>query len=384
MEVKNFDIIVVGGGLVGLVFALDLARKKPKFQIAIIDAKAPIILDDNVLDSRVYAISPHNVNYLENISAWPIDQSRIGTIDKMDVYGDAGGNIVFNKLDNNQFYLAKTIESNLLQKNILFAISDLDNVSFIYDELQKIEYIAENKIKLIGANGQYISYLIVGADGTNSFVRNQLDFTLNQIDYMSHGIVANFTCEKPHNNTARQWFNAGSILAYLPLPQNKISIVWANNHYKEIMGMDQTIFEGLVAKVGNHTLGGLKLITQCESFPLKMNLLEKTFTKNIVLIGDAAHTIHPLAGQGVNLGFCDAKNLDDTLCSVEKYHIADTTTLSTYDKKRLIAVKKIQLTCHSLNRLFAIDNQVIKHIRNFGLNMVNNVPFIKRFLASNV
>ena len=383
MKTNDYDIIVVGGGLVGLAFALDIANKKPRFEIAIIDAKPPVKIAQDTLDSRVYAISPHNVSYLEKIGAWPNQLSRMGVIDKMDVYGDGDSCIVFDKRDYNQFFLAKTIESNILQENMLLALADLENISFIYDKLNTVEYIANNRVRLCGHSCEYTCSLIIGADGANSFIRNQLDFEINQVNYNSYGIVANFRCELPHNNIARQWFSGDDILAYLPLPDNQISIVWAHSNYEELMKIDILEFENLVATAGFNTLGKLKLITPREAFPLKMNLINKTYTKNVVLIGDAAHTIHPLAGQGVNLGFSDASVLVDTLCAVEKYQIADTVTLDTYNRKRMLAVKKMQLTCHGLNRLFAIKNPVIKRLRNLGLNIVNKLPLAKKFLVKN-
>lgn len=383
MKVHTFDIIVVGGGLVGFTFALDIAHKTPKLSIAIIDYKPVLALADGVLDSRIYAVSPHNVDYLKSLNAWPNEGGKVGTIDKMDVYGDSNGCIILDKRDSYQVFLSKTIESNYLQQAILAQLSELTNITFIYDELLSLDYLDNNKVKLGGANNNYISTLIVGADGANSFVRKAININAKQIGYPQHGIVANFECEKPHNNTARQWFNNGKILAYLPLPNNRISIVWSCSDHQELLDLDTYDFENLVASASGYELGKLTLINKPQIFPLSLYLLDKVYASNVVLIGDAAHTIHPLAGQGVNLGFSDARVLAYELSKLKSYQIADTVVLNRYSNKRVMLVRKMQLTCHALQGLFSNDNSFVKTVRNIGLNIFNRVTILKKYLISN-
>ena len=129
----------------------------PKLSIAIIDYKPVLALADGVLDSRIYAVSPHNVDYLKSLNAWPNEGGKVGTIDKMDVYGDSNGCIILDKRDSYQVFLSKTIESNYLQQAILAQLSELTNITFIYDELLSLDYLDNNKVKLGGANNNYIS-----------------------------------------------------------------------------------------------------------------------------------------------------------------------------------------------------------------------------------
>ena len=380
---KNFDLVVVGGGLVGLSFALDMASTNHKLEIAIIDKKPFTSLPNDTLDTKIYAISPHNVDYLKSLDAWPFEDGRVGTIKKMDVKGDAGGHIVLDKRDAYQTYLAKTIEYNYLQSSIMNQIQNYPNISLIYDSLKEIRHIKNNQVQLISENGTYTTTLVVGSDGANSFVRRGSDTSIKEIDYKQCGVVANFWCQIPHNNIARQWFINGKILAYLPMSGNRISIVFSCENYQELLAMDDKQFATRVASCGENSLGKLQLIGKPEAFALKLYLIDKIWYNNTVLIGDAAHTIHPLAGQGVNLGFADAKLLASMLSTVKAYQLGDSSVLNKYGVARILEVRKMQYTCHLLQRLFANNNLIVRQLRNLGLNLVNRLPLLKRFFIAN-
>lgn len=381
--ISHFDIIVVGGGLVGCAFALDLAVKNHKFTIAILERKCYSVFDATGLDNRIYAISPHNIDYLNELGIVS-DEARSGTIWHMNVSGDDGGNILFDSDDTRQLYLAKTVEYHILQEQLYNKLRQLDNVTFIYDELTALDNMNQTATHatLIGKAGKYTANLIVGADGANSFVRQQAHMELNQYDYGAHGVVANFACEYPHNHTAYQWFNNGEILAYLPLAGNQISIVWSTNKYLRLLELKPEELAVAVANAGNNCLGKLELITPAVAFPLRLYTLERVYINKIVLIGDAAHTIHPLAGQGVNLGFGDAKLLAKLLTPLQNYQLGDTAVLARFNALRLPHVYKMQLVCHYLYRLFETENSVLKRVRNRGLNWVNRLALIKKHIIN--
>lgn len=417
---KKFDIIVVGGGLVGYAFALDLAKVRPQFSIAIIEVKKPIFRDiDNAislfkkdcqpgviprathsketsfesslygnegmmendsLDSRIYAIAPDNVAYLKK-NGVRLDKLRHGIINTMDVSGDINSNIILDKNSTHNQFLAKTLEYKILQKELYHQISLLDNVNLIYDSITKIE-VEDARANLTGVDDNYNTKLLVGADGASSFVRKESALDAKLIDYNQFGVVANFSSELPHKNIAYQWFKDGEILAYLPLSNNNISIVWSCNNPRKLLEMSEEDFTTTVSAFGGYKLGKLKILTKPVAFPLRMYLLEKIYAKRVVLIGDAAHTIHPLAGQGVNLGFRDAKKLVQVLSKLEPYQLGEIDVLAKYNVERQIMVKEMQLTCHILHRLFASNNEVIKVLRNQGLNWVNKLPFLKKALMN--
>lgn len=376
---QKFEVIIVGGGLVGCAFALDLALQNNKINIAVLELKPYLQPDLSKLDSKIYAISPENVKYLKKIGVWS-DESRVGEIKSMDVKGDEKGNIYFDFKGSKHQYLAKTIEYNNLQHQLYTKLGEITNVSFIYDDIKNIEYL-DLHAKLTGKNDSYTARLVVGADGANSFVRKSADIEMKLISYPEYGVVANFNCENPHMGIASQWFiDGGEVLAYLPLSNNRISIVWSTKKHQYLTNLPDNEFEKLVEDAGENKLGKLTLITKPVAFPLKLYLLDKVYAHKMVLIGDAAHTIHPLAGQGVNLGFSDAKLLAEILSNVQDYQIGDIAVLARFNSARLINVKKMQFTCHMLYRLFKSNSPILKHVRNTGLNLVNSLPLVKKYL----
>ena len=375
---QQFDIVIVGGGLVGSAFALDLAQQNHKFSIAILEHKRYNAPDLDKLDNKIYAVSPENIRYLQSLGVWS-DDDRVGTIKCMNVSGDQDGNIIFDNKTAKQLYLAKTIEYNNLQHQLYTKLNSIANIRFIYDELSDINYL-EDGVILNGKNEKYKTRLLVGADGANSFVRKKINPEIEQVNYPEYGVVANFRTEIPHYNTAYQWFSKDGVLAYLPLPGNQISIVWASDKYKYLTELSNEEFAQKVTSAGKGKLGKLEVVTPAVAFPLRLFLINKTYARHMVLIGDAAHTIHPLAGQGVNLGFADAQVLAGILAKCNSYQLGDEAVLAEYNAKRIAEVRKMQLTCHALYRLFGINNPLIRQVRNLGLNLVDGLPFIKKYL----
>ncbi|MCX8515358.1 MAG: FAD-dependent oxidoreductase [Burkholderiales bacterium] len=377
MEKQNvIDVVIIGGGLVGATFAIDLAQKNPKLNIVIIEKKS---IEANSIDAnRVYAISPQNVNYLSELHIWP--EALAGTINYMDVYGDGNGNIKLDAQTANTLFLAKTIAAKDLYANILAKLSQLMNVKQVYDNLSDMVF-HKNNIELIG-NHRYFCSLVVGSDGANSWVRTKADIKFESKDYHQYGVVANFTSQFKHKNTAYQWFNQGEVLALLPLKNDQISIVYSCYNYEHILKLNATEFENLIEQKLSLKLGKLKLSSKVDAFPLKMNTANKIYANRILLLGDAAHTIHPLAGQGVNIGFSDAQHLVKVLAKCKNYQLADKAILIAYNNNRIPRIKNMQLICNSLYELFATKNQIAIAARNLGLNFVNSNKILKKIIIN--
>ncbi len=381
MEIQSYDVIVVGSGLVGGAFALDLALKSPKLKIAIIEKNQPdfsYLIDS--LDNRVYAITPHNYNYLQDLGVM-LDEGRIGYINAMNVRGDKNSAIEFDKSAVSGGFLARLSEQGIMQKAILAKISEYENIHFLYQEISDIQDLGDKVIIATTNAIQIEGKLLVAADGARSSVRSKFGFSVANIPYFQSGVVANFQCERPHENTAHQWFMDPGILAFLPLPGNVVSIVWSTDEPEKLLNLSDQEFCEFVANAGNHVLGKLSLLNKPQAFPLQLNLVERFYQGRVVLIGDAAHTIHPLAGQGVNLGFGDAWELASTVASLDLNLVSDT-SFARYNFKRLAEVRKMQMTCHVLHRLFHNRLNIVSKIRNYGLNFVNNFSFIKKVLIN--
>lgn len=373
-----FDIALIGGGLVGFTFALDIAKKRPDFKVLIIEKNEYKIPSMDTFDSRIYAISPQNLEYLASINVIP-DIERLGIIEKMDVYGDKGSELVLDSRQNREMYLSKTVEYKNLQSELFEQLNTLDNVSFIYGEVKDI--VSDSDMVNITLNHQLITTrFLVGSDGGNSLVRQKFNIKADLFDYGYSGVVANFETELDHKNVAYQWFKDSTILALLPLTKNKVSIVWSTNEYEKLLTLKSEQFEHKVMEFSCNKLGKLKLISKPVAFPLRLYTIDKVYAHRVVLIGDAAHTIHPLAGQGVNLGFGDAKALANTLTDVSSSQLGDISILRKYNASRILKVKQMQITCHSLHLLFKSSNNIVRTFRNIGLNMVNNIPLVKKYL----
>ncbi|NUF78813.1 FAD-binding protein [Snodgrassella sp. ESL0323] len=371
----DFDVIILGGGLVGATLALALHRQGKK--ILIIEKKPPqtdLISLSQSWDARIYAISPTNQQFLNSLSVWP--EERVQKVRHMEVYGDSNGCISFDASSVNVPCLNSMVENRYLLAKLWLALQE-EGVAIVSSCTQSvITDVWSAKITL--ENGQtYCSQLVVGADGANSWLREQVGIEVTASPYQQQGIVANFNTEKPHNGCAYQWFRGSDILAYLPLPQQQISIVWSTSDLESLTKLDKESFAREVALAGNQKLGELTLTTPVFNFELIMRQPKKIISQRIALIGDAAHTIHPLAGQGVNLGFADVQCLSNLLTNA-----SDSGTwsiLKQYQRSRLLAVRLMQYSCDGLFKLFANDYfPAIGWVRNQGLNLVNYSGLIKK------
>lgn len=371
-----YDIIIIGGGLVGSSCALAMANALPQYKICLIESIKPNFEYDG-FDNKIYAISPSNMEQLTALVTG-LDFSRVGTIEQMSVYGDKASKIEFSKYDCHSAYLAKIVEYRNLQKALLSELAKYENIELVYTKLIDNLQNNEDSAVLMAEDGQiFKSKWIIAADGANSFIRQHCNnITTEQINYHQSGVVANFSCEKPHNNTALQWFLDSGILAYLPLPENKISIVYSTDEFKRMLEFSDIEFSNYIAKLSGNRLGKLELINKPVAFPLRLNLVNQLFDKRVILIGDAAHTIHPLAGQGVNLGFGDVWEL----VQLFRQDQVESTDLNKYSAKRISEVRSMQMTCHALNRLFSNNNTIIQNIRNFGLSLINGSHLLKKQL----
>ena len=379
----DVDIIVVGGGIVGSAFALLMGRRGAN--IVLIEPKPPATFADrDGYDHRVYAITPKNVALLDGLDTFnDADRSRLTPIQAMRIKANGDAHLEFSAREANRSDLATIVEHRLLAARLQQQISASQQIRLSAEKLIQVQQ-DDQHITATSANGeQWRAPLLVGADGGDSWVRNECGFATHIKEYEQFGLVANFRCERDHAHTARQWFNHDGVLAWLPLPAQCISIVWSVNAARAtaLLAMEAADFINAVAEVGDYELGAMQLISPIGQFPLRRQRAEFAVRGRIVLIGDAAHSVHPLAGQGLNLGLQDAtvlaQNLGDKRLP-EGY--GDRSVLRRYERARAEPIAVMQTMTDGLQRLFSAESTMIAALRNNGLALTDRIGWLKKLL----
>ena len=381
MNAERYQVVIVGAGLVGAAAALALGRKG--LRVALVERQPPQPPNE-LWDSRIYAISPSSQRFLHSMGAWQrVDASRIQPVFRMDVAGDSTGAIRLDAYESGVPQLASIVENGRLQHALWQALQADGNVElFCPDVITSIEW-GDPCSKLTLADGKLLeAELVVGADGAASRIREWAGLSSTLTPYGQSGVVANFECERPHRGTAFQWFFDSDILAWLPLQGNRLSMVWSTQsaHADELVALDAATLANKVQAAGHDRLGALQFLTPAAAFPLRLIQVQTPVAPGVALIGDAAHGVHPLAGQGVNLGFGDAEALADVLAQQHRHtRCGDVRVLNTYARQRAEPVQRMQTLTHGLHHLFADDRAA--WLRNTGMWCVNQLPPLKSALV---
>ena len=382
MQVATFDVVIVGGGLAGL--SLACALRDTRLKIALVENRAPIRAEG--WDARVYAISPANAGFLQGIGAWKhLDSERIAPIHAMNIHGDGGAQLDFSAYESGVSQLGWILESSLMACELWENVKRQGNLTLLCPASPSSIEMSDDAARLSLSDGKTLSAkLLIGADGRDSWVRQTVGLPATNTPYDEMGLVANFECTRPHHGTARQWFRDDGVLAWLPLPGNRISMVWStpDDHAKELLALPADELCARVSAAGGHELGKLKLLSPAAAFPLRLMRVPRTIAPRLALIGDAAHGIHPLSGHGINLGYQDAKVLADLLTSASEWQdIGDERLLRRYQRARREETLLMQTTTHTLRRLFRENLPGLKQLRNIGMNLTNALPVLKNQLV---
>jgi 2-octaprenyl-6-methoxyphenol hydroxylase len=377
---ERYQVVVVGAGLVGAAMALALGRQG--LRVALVERELPRAPAE-AWDTRIYAISPANQRLLERLGAWQrIDAGRIQPVYRMDVSGDTTGAVRLDAYEAGVSHLAAILESGRLQWALWEAIVADGSVDrYCPGEIDALVWGAPfSRVTL--ADGRTLeAELVIGADGAASRIRERAGLSARVIPYGQSGVVANFECEHAHRGTAFQRFFDSDILAWLPLPGNRMSIVWSTGtaHADELLALDAAVFAEKVQAAGHAKLGALRLLTPAAAFPLRLIRVETPVAPGVALVGDAAHGVHPLAGQGVNLGFGDVETLAEILGQARRARLGDRRLLEAYARRRAEPVQRMQAVCHGLHHLFAAEN--VGWLRNAGMSLVDHLPPLKAALV---
>ncbi|PKG86485.1 monooxygenase [Colwellia sp. 75C3] len=411
---QKFDVLIVGAGMVGLTLALAL-RKSSQLKIALVDTTAVTDLDDNI-DVRVSAINVASKNIFANLGVWSaIENGRAQDYQHMHVWDKAGlGKLDFSAQDSASFppedNLGWIIENKVI-RHALWQQAELDEGIHFFND-NKLASISQGESEVFASFAHdtssedsssstptqpIIAKLVVGADGANSWVRKQMNMAMIFKDYDHHAIVATVACPQGHKNTAWQVFLPTGPLAFLPLKHTKeegtgdlCSIVYSTSpeDAKRLVNLDATDFAKELTAASDGKLGDITLKSERFTYPLTMRLAQDFVKDRVVLIGDAAHTIHPLAGQGVNLGLLDAAALAQTLTAkLSEHDESHTEFVNSSDLKAFSRWRKSESTemiaaMAGIKQAFAPQQSPIKLLRGMGMNLINNfAPAKNRLIA---
>ncbi len=304
----------------------------------------------------------------------------------MEIYGDASdARMTFSAYETGVAELAFTVESGRLQRALWDGLATQRDVTLFTSVRCTQLDIGPRAATLTLDDGTRIATsLVVGADGASSWVRQQAGLAATARSYGERGVVANFTCARAHRGTAFQWFRSDGVLAYLPLPGARMSVVWStpDAHASEMLALAPDELCARVAEAGSHMLGDLALLTPPAAFPLQLLVARRIVAPRIALVGDAAHVVHPLAGQGVNLGFADARTLADVLRAREASRdCGELALLRRFERARAEAILAMRGVTDGLQHLFSAQGSLISGIRNMGLNLTERMPVLKNLLV---
>lgn len=391
------DFCIVGGGIVGKSCALGLAQLGYSVIQVAPDLEKNQALTPNQFGQRIYALASSTKTFLSELHVWDaLDHQRIQVVRDMHIFGDRGqanDHLHFSAFEAGRPELAWITEADLIELTLDQAIRFQKLIRNINTKVSDIHIEKDVKPTLALDNGEQISaQLIIAADGARSPLRSTIGIAIHEHDYDQAAVVANFSCGYPHLQTAYQWFlPGGDILAMLPLPRQQVSMVWSTspenaNHLMQLRPEDWSkLLQEQIAGSIHKTLGSLQLQSVPASFPLKrikaQSLIGPDYDPKVVLLGDAAHVIHPLAGQGLNLGLRDVASLLQVIKSKEEFRaIDDRILLRRYERQREGDTSSLLWITDRLKKLFGASSPLEKQIRNWGLGFVNSSHMIKRQL----
>ena len=364
----DHDLIIVGGGPVGA----SLARSAHGLSVALVAHERRVAAPRSErFDARVYALSPPNVAFLG------LEPDLLTPVRAMRVYGDGDSRIEFDAYRAGVAALAYIVEDRELQDALWQGLEPVvGRCEGLSVEDERVRVTLDGARELSGR-------LVVAADGAESRIREFAGIKVASKPYGQAAVVANFACERAHGNVAYQWFQGGPVLALLPLPDDHVSMVWSlpADEAHRVGGLEPVDLCREVEAATGAVLGAFQMVTSPRSYPLRRLAARRMVAPRVALAGDAAHVIHPLAGQGLNLGLQDVRTLSRILDAREPVRDAgDWRLLRRYERERAEPILAMDLMVDGLQRFFGARGALATRVRNHGLNLTDRLEVVKNLL----
>lgn len=398
---KTYDLIIAGGGMIGASAAIALSQLGLK--IALIELNPPEQTTNTSFDQRAVALSAASVSIFKSLGIWDSIQPLAESIKKIHISDQ--GHFGFARINAEDYpieSLGEVIPLDQTGPTLWQVIKQNKNIE-IYSPFELVNIVTKSaceksdgkvseqvKVALINKNDavEHVisAKLLIGADGTFSSVARLAKIDIQNTEYQQHAIIANISTQQSHQNRAFERFTASGPLALLPLTHNRLSLVWCNrsDDIEALMACDDDEFRGKLQRAFGYRLGAISKVGVRTQYPLSLRVAEKPFSDRVLLLGNAAHTLHPIAGQGFNIGIRDVAALADHIeraITANQHDLGSTEFLRDYQTSR---GKDWQTTISAtdwLVRIFSYEFLPVIFARDKALNLLDKIPFLKRQLA---
>jgi len=389
----DYDIVIGGGGFIGLTLARALSEAAPGlFRIAVVDPAPPERLRAPNNDGRAMTISAASRRMLETLGVWPAvagDAQPVNRIEITDTPLDAAVRLPvlkFDTADDADGPAAHVVENAVLMRALAATVADSEAALLAPERIAGVRSSASGVTLRLGTGADVTARLLVGADGRRSRLRRMAGIRSISWDYPQTGIVATVEHEHPHDGRAVQHFLPAGPFAMLPMTGKRCSLVWteAPEDAADMLALDeQRLNAEITRRFGGH-LGDVRVISPLQTFPLNLSMARDFVKPGVALIGDAAHGLHWLAGQGLNHGLRDVAALTEVLVEARRLgeDIGELNVLRRYERWRRFDSSMSAAGMDALNRLFTGDNRTLRMVRTLGLGMVDRLAPLKRMFVA--
>lgn len=379
------DVLIVGGGLVGALTACALA--KGGVDVVVIDADDPQSILNAKYDGRCSAVARSVHNAFVALGLWEHLEPEAGVIEDIRVTdGKSPLFLHFDSLDLVGAPFGYMLENRTLRRVLLDVVPNMENATYLAPKrISKLERTATRVDATLSDGTTVAAKLVVGADGRGSWVRKSANIDVTRWTYDQTAIVCTVESEKDHENVAQEHFRATGPFAILPMPNKRSSIVWteSSRNAPVLMGLSDEDFQAELRERFTDYLGDVKVVGPRWSYPLSLQFAKRSIDQRLVLVGDASHGMHPVAGQGFNMGARDACALAELVIQTKKLglDVGAGRVLEDFDRWRHFDNHLMLASTDAIVRLFSTNKEPVKFVRDVGLAIVDQLPFAKKFFT---